>query len=144
MKGSLQIGFYTEVPDKITLNIHLSGCYNNKKCDMKSCQNQLLRAFTYGTPIEVLRTDIARALREDIVDAVCLLGGEPFDQSITDLSQLVMFIRRTEPRIPIYAYSGYEYPQVKGIVMRLGLDGVCCGPYRGDSTTKTWHYPEAS
>ena len=45
---SFQIGYGVEVKDHISLNIYLSGCKNNKKCEKGKCHNPILRSFKVG------------------------------------------------------------------------------------------------
>jgi len=139
MNASIQIGFYAERPDEITLNIYLSGCRNNKKCDMRACHNQLMRRFDYGTDIRLLYPRIERVLREGMVDSVVLLGGEPFDQDIKELHSLVAYIQSIRPNISIHAYTGYEYDEVAGMARLLGIESICAGPYVNGIDTKRWY-----
>lgn len=138
MNASLQIGFFSEVEDKTSLNIYLSGCRNNKRCRVGECHNPLMRSFTYGTPIRELYPRIKHTLQTGLVDAVVLLGGEPFDQEVRDLVELINVIREVDGNIPIYAYSGYEFEEIAPLATRLGLTAVCTGPYLGEGTQKRW------
>jgi len=138
MNGSIQVGFYTERSDSISLNIYLSGCRNNKKCDIGMCHNQSMRKFDYGTDVRLLYPRIQKILQEGIIDSVVLLGGEPFDQEPNELRGLISFIKNCNNTIPIYAYSGYDFDTIAPMAEKLGLKEVCCGPYKEGQDTKRW------
>jgi len=104
--GYLQIGFGNEIKDKVSLNIYLAGCKNNKKCEMAKCHNPELRDFNIGDYWTTFNTKIEKLLKEELCNSICLLGGEPLDQNKDELKHLLDFLKKFN--LPIYVYSGYD------------------------------------
>jgi organic radical activating enzyme len=136
--GGLQIGFGTEIKDSISLNIYLSGCKNNKKCNMQECHNQALRDFDYGKPVEKFYDKIQDLLITNniFIDTICIMGGEPLDQCKEDLLRLILFLKQNS-KIPVYVYTGYdEIDFVDSYKRLLEVDGIYYGSYIGSESTK--------
>ena len=140
--GNIQLGFGIEVPNAISLNVYLSGCKNNKQCNMAQCHNQHLRNFNYGVDYTEVLPTIKQLCNSELIDCVVLLGGEPLDANEESLKTLIQFIRNNCKVLPIYIYTGYTYTQIISSITKLfeyGIDGICYGPYDGHSI-KQWVY----
>jgi len=134
--GGVQIGFGEELEDKISLNIYLSGCKNNKRCNMKLCHNQDLRNFDYGKDYREFFIYIKKILNSSIIDAVCFLGGEPLDQEKKDMLDFISFITSIS-KIPLYIYSGYDSIDIYyDYLSSTGISGVFFGSYNGKESKK--------
>ena len=128
--GGLQIGFGTEVQDKISLNIYFSGCKNNKNCKKEECHNPKLLDFKYGKVYLDNIAEIVNVIRTGFVECVCFLGGEPLDQDENSLIHLIKELKYVKKDIPIYVYSGYddkEFLLNKKII--LEVSGIIYGHY---------------
>lgn len=117
----LQIGFGLEVPDKITLNIYLSGCLPNKQCVRDKCHNPELHDFNNGTDYKLWLHDITMKTT-GLIQGFVLIGGEPLDQNPKDLLDLINFLNKL--KLPIYLYTGYTEQQLnnhelKGILNKF-------------------------
>ena len=127
--GGLQISFGTEIQDLVSLNIYLSGCKNNKQCLRSQCHNPDLKDFEYGSSFREAFPEIEYFLQNNLIDAVCLLGGEPLDNSLENLKELILFIK-SRNKIPVYMYSGYEDEIfLKDSLQQLDIDGIFFGAY---------------
>ena len=126
--SNLQIGFGLEIPNKISLNIYISGCKNNKECDMKNCHNQELRKFKKEINYLSWYPTVTSLLKDNLINAFCLLGGEPLDQKESYLNDLINFLKVFN--LPIYIYTGYwentapYIPNVTGIFFNPYKVGV--------------------
>lgn len=141
----LQLSFGTEVPDKISLNIYLSGCINNKKCDRSLCQNKLLHSFKSGIDYksDLIYNDIRSYLNKcDIIDSICLLGGEPLDQPLNLLKDFVNDIHEMKHDILFYCYTGYDYEDRKDLidtyVKELSITDIYIGHFSKDENNQFW------
>jgi len=130
--GGLQVGFGTEIQDKISLNIYLSGCKNNKRCDRNKCHNPKLLNFKHGKSYTECAEYITSMLCTNLIECVCLLGGEPLDQDESSLINLIKEIKHVRD-IPLYMYSGYDDKDFlidkKAI---LGVSEIIYGHYEKD------------
>lgn len=146
---SLQYGFGHEVQDLISLNIYLSGCKNNKRCNMIKCQNQLLRNFNEGTNYLQWYSKIYKYMSKEFVECIVLLGGEPLDQNEKDLFFLLSMIDYAQyvkkSNLLIYIYSGYLFEDKKELIIKLfkkGIKAICLGEYNEKENKKKWLYKE--
>lgn len=89
----------------INTSIYLSGCHFH--CD--GCQNPEAQDFNYGEELsfEVI-DDFIELCKDDNIKGVCILGGEPFHQN---LSELFYFIKRIKAEVnkPICIWTGYLF-----------------------------------
>jgi organic radical activating enzyme len=142
---SLQIGYGTEIKDNISLNIYLSGCFNNKLCDREKCHNPELWNFSYGTNYEDRFNDILQFFHRDkFLDCIVLLGGEPFDQNISQLNDLISFIY-AYIGCPLYIYTGYTKKQLEENnnfhhLLTHYITNIMYGEFKEGKETKKWWY----
>lgn len=137
---SAQLGFGTEVENKISLNIYVAGCLNNKQCNIKKCHNPKLRSFNIGIPYKEFLSNIDEILKkEDLLDCVVILGGEPLDQNFKDLKDLILHIKFIS-KLPIYIYTGYRFEDKRNTIKKLfniGVMGFCIGEFQ-KKNKKNW------
>lgn len=75
--------------------IYLSGC--NGTC--KGCHNPELRSFNIGTPLsENYMSSIINQIKDfdKMIDNIWILGGEPLDQDIGELSNMLVDLNMLE------------------------------------------------
>lgn len=105
--------------DGISATIFFSGCtFDCPGCFNKECQD-----FNYGKPFtyDVADSFIEYAKNKHVTD-ICILGGEPFQQSLDRLYFLVHRLRK-EVKKPIHIWSGYLWEdliKVRGPRIILG------------------------
>lgn len=94
--------------DGVNTTIFFSGC--RFKCP--GCFNKCAQDFNYGKKYteEVEDLLISYAKDEHVV-GVCILGGEPFQQDLDILFQLVKRITM-EAKKPIHIWSGYTFEEL--------------------------------
>lgn len=139
---NIQLSFGLEVTNKISLNIYFSGCKNNKKCNREQCQNKELHSFAVGEEYTNYFNDIYKLLmRKDLIDCICLLGGEPLDQNIEKLQNLLNYIRSIK-NIDIYSYTGYDYIENKididNFLDVLKIKDIYVGHYSEKNNLQYW------
>ena len=136
--------------DGIQTTIWFSGC--TLKC--KGCFNKVCQDFDYGSEYtEKVEDRLIQYAKDDKVDGVCILGGEPFDQDLEVLLRLVKRITN-EVQKPIHLWTGYlmedlmKDPLKKKILSYVAT--VVDGPfilekkdltlkYRGSSNQRVWY-----
>ena len=91
----------------VRMTIFVSGCTHN----CKGCFNTLYKNFSYGEEMSAEKGfEIIKMIKDDNVQGVTILGGEPFDQD-EELYVLVSnIIHMTGKRI--WIYSGYTFEQL--------------------------------
>lgn len=87
----------------INSTIFFSGCTHN----CKGCFNKVAQDFNYGKPYTKEVEDLFISyIKKEQVNGVCLLGGEPFQQDLDVILNLVKRIKE-ETQKPIYIWTGY-------------------------------------
>lgn len=91
--------------DGINTTIWFSGC--TFKC--KGCFNEECQDFNYGEEYTRDVEDLLISYAKDKhVSGVCIMGGEPFQQDLSELLHLVIAIKN-EVNKPIHMWTGYLY-----------------------------------
>lgn len=89
----------------INTTIFFSGCRFN----CKGCFNKIAQDFNYGKPYTKETEDLLLSyVKDNNVQGFCILGGEPFQQDLRVLLNLVKRIKE-ETNKPIYIWSGYTW-----------------------------------
>lgn len=114
----------------ISYNIYFTGC--SIRCP--HCHNPEMWDEDVGTatPIDEVVNDVKRHL--ELIDAVCILGGEPTDQ-LGGLLSLLEALQWMNISIWVYTGLNFDDPKIRKI---YGLcDYIKCGNYEHDLTTKS-------
>lgn len=131
-----------EIPNTLSLSIYFSGCNDNKKCDRNLCNSKDLYDFDNGFVHTHYYEQIQVLIEKTNIDAICLTGGEPFDQDIQDMKEFISYIRSIKRTIKIYACTGYTYKEDKATIDKymneLQIDDVCYGSYSPSFNNKKW------
>ncbi len=136
--------------DGIQTTIWFSGC--TMKCP--GCFNEACQDFNFGFEYNKdVEDKLIRWAKDDHVDGVCILGGEPFQQDLDVLLELVKRIKR-EVKKPIHMWTGYIFedlikdPDKREILQYV--DTLVDGPfimelkdynlkYRGSENQRVWY-----
>ena len=93
----------------VRTSLFVSGCTH--RC--KGCFNSEAWDFNYGLPFdEKIQNEILDSLKNDYIDGLSLLGGEPFEPS--NQKVLVKFLKRVKKEFPnkdIWCYTGYLFDE---------------------------------
>ena len=110
--------------DKASFTIWFSGC--SMKC--KNCHNPRLQSKDSGNKYDVRAVlfTICEECTKRNIDTVVLLGGEPLEQNIDDMSILVNKLNMYGYKI--WLYTGREFGDVPTQI-RDKLYTIKCGPY---------------
>lgn len=91
--------------DGINTTIFFSGC--TIRCP--GCFNKDAQDFGYGHIFDSCAEDLLlEYVKDDHVDGLCILGGEPFDQDLNMLFNLVFRVTK-ETGKPIHIWTGYKW-----------------------------------
>lgn len=85
------------------LEIYVSGCINH----CPGCHNPELQSFDIGTPYVygLLSINVKLVDFYDIIDNIWILGGEPLDQNLCHLAELVKAVSIFNKKI--WLFTGY-------------------------------------
>ena len=91
----------------VRVSLFVSGCTHH----CKNCFNDVAWDFGYGKPFtEETEEMLLKALEPDFVDALSLLGGEPFEpENQKELAGLLQKIKESYPEKNVWCYTGYLY-----------------------------------
>jgi len=91
-----------------TLEIYLSGCYG----DCYGCHNPELKDFDMGNYYQNELPDIIKKIKEfdSLIDNIWILGGEPLDNNILELLDLLNIIYKTNKII--WLWTRYEIEEI--------------------------------
>ena len=113
----------------IQTTLFVSGCTHN--CE--GCFNKEQQNFNYGKPFTKEVEDLLIAYAKDThVDGVCILGGEPLQQDLDVIFNLVKRIK-AEVDKPIHMWSGYTWEEIlqddKKVNILLWIDTLVDGRF---------------
>lgn len=100
----------------VRVSLFVSGCTH--QC--KNCFNRIAWDFEYGKLFtEDVEAELLTALKQDYIEGLTLLGGEPFESA--NQRGLISFLRKVKQQLPhktIWCYTGYtlETDILKGSV----------------------------
>ncbi len=91
----------------VRTSLFVSGCTH--RC--KNCFNSEAWDFDYGSPFTIdIQNEIINSLKEDYIDGLSLLGGEPFEPK--NQEALLPFLKRVKKEVPnknVWCYTGYLF-----------------------------------
>ncbi len=91
----------------VRTSLFVSGCTH--KC--KGCFNSEAWDFKYGKPFtKEVEDEIILSLKDDFIDGLSLLGGEPFE--VANQKALLPFLKRVKEKYPnknVWCYTGYLF-----------------------------------
>lgn len=110
--------------DGISIDLFLYGC--NRHC--RNCHNPELQEFKKPTySISELLEILEKQMKYNPY-VLTLLGGEPLDNDIKDLVNLITAVKNKFPSIKVAMYTGYEFEDVPKELIFI-LDYIKTGEY---------------
>ena len=107
-------------------SIFVSGCKANPKC--QGCFNPENWDFNVGenwlTYINRIKKDLTDF--EALIKKIIIVGGEPLDQDIFVLKQMLQFLKQF--KIPVFLFTRYPLTKVPSIIKEY-CDYIKCGAY---------------
>ena len=111
----------------VRVSLFVSGCRN--RC--KGCFQPATWDFNYGEEFTI-RTllDLDRALEQDYIDGLTILGGDPFEpENIHAVTAICKIVKYTKPDKTIWIYTGYKYEDFKDRKIMDYIDVLVDGPF---------------
>lgn len=107
--------------DGVNTTIFFSGC----TLHCPECFNKDAQDFEYGQIFDSCAQELLLDYaKDDHVDGVCILGGEPFDQNLNMLLDLVVTITK-ETGKPIHIWTGYDWEDLMKDVRKILILEYC-------------------
>lgn len=111
------------------LELFISGCSGEDGVRCKNCHNPELWDFHVGKPLtEGLLSKILSHIKEfeDFIDNIFIFGGEPLDNDITELSNLLNSLCTSGKTI--WLFTRFDLDLVPDIIKKK-CDFIKCGKY---------------
>lgn len=107
-----------------SFEIYISGC--NRKCS--TCFNKETWDFNLGnnylTQIDIISDKIKDF--SSLIDWIWILGGEPLDNEISNLEDLLIILKKLNK--PIVLFTSYYIEEVPNNIKKI-CNFIKCGPY---------------
>lgn len=134
--------YNTPIADGATFTIWFAGCTHG----CKGCQNTVLwdkNNGTHFTSEELLELVLTETQKTNI-KSVTLLGGEPLQQDINELSALCAELNLVGKTI--WVYTGYTYDEAREIAPQIFefIDYIKCGKYEEELRQEDGSFPITS
>ncbi len=110
-----------------SLDIYVAGCNGNPHCDQ--CHNPESWNFNQGTKYDKnYYKDINDKIKdfELLIDNIMIFGGEPLDQNIDELIQMLFDLKTLNKQI--WLFTRYELSKIPREILKL-CDYIKCGKY---------------
>ena len=124
----------------IRITLWVAGCTH--KC--KGCHNAWTCDYNQGIKFienkDAILNKLSNWLQRDYVDGITFSGGDPLDQdplSLSELMQLIKWVRRNYPNKTIWLYTGYEYEKLNKYQKEIAdnCDVIVDGPFIEEKKT---------
>jgi anaerobic ribonucleoside-triphosphate reductase activating protein len=109
-----------------SLDIYLAGCNATPKCT--NCHNPELWGFLKGKNYKEHYNNIEEKINDypDLIDNIMLFGGDPMDQDMTSLIDLIQFLNQFD--VDLWMFTRYKIDQIPKYI-RNELDYIKTGRY---------------
>lgn len=95
--------------DGIRVALFLQGCSHH----CKGCFNESTWDFNGGRELtKNIENELAAMCRKDWIDGLSILGGEPLDQNLDELSDLLFNVTLGLTNFPIWLWTGYTVEEM--------------------------------
>ena len=124
----------------IRITLWVAGCTH--KC--KGCHNAWTWDYNQGIKFienkDAILNKLSNWLQRDYVDGITFSGGDPLDQdplSLSELMQLIKWVRLNYPTKTIWLYTGYEYEKLNKYQKEItnNCDTIVDGPFIEEKKT---------
>lgn len=119
--------------------IYVSGCAGNPHCE--GCHTPWTWDFQIGNPYKETYPKIEKLLRAytPLIDNIMIFGGEPLDQNIEELEDMLQWLRSIAPSKSIWVFTRYELLKALDVFPRLFhyIDYLKTGAYIPSLSTDT-------
>ena len=124
----------------IRITLWVAGCTH--KC--KGCHNGWTWDYNQGIKFienkDAILNKLSNWLQRDYVDGITFSGGDPLDQdplSLSELMQLIKWVRLNYPTKTIWLYTGYEYENLNKYQKEItdNCDTIVDGPFIEEKKT---------
>lgn len=128
----------------INTSVFFSGC----RFHCPGCFNKEAQDFEYGKRFDINVADlIVEYVKDEHVDGLCILGGEPFQQDLDMLYHLIIRVKK-ETHKPIHIWSGYTWEELmydpKKIFILKNCDTLVDGRFEINKKDLTLKYRGSS
>ena len=116
----------------ISVVLFVAGCLPNKceEGNCPGCHNKEAQKFSYGKEFTPeTKYEILEAVKQPYIHTFVLCGGEPLDQDLNELIDLIKSIKEQCLNRDIWCYTGYEWEQVKDLEIMQYIDVAVVGPF---------------
>jgi len=116
---------------RMSLDIFVTGC-NPPHC--VGCHNSELWDFEVGYPYEVFMKNVKNRISSfsRVIDRVSIMGGEPLDQNLKDLKDLIERLDEAkDSKVELWLFTKYSLMTVKQRLpaAMYKFDFIKCGKY---------------
>lgn len=115
--------------------IYVAGCNGSPHCE--GCHNPESWDFNLGDPMnEVYLSTIETKIKsfDTMIDNIMIFGGEPLDQKILELINLLDWLRQFNKNI--WIFTRYELDEVP-LIIKERCDYLKCGRYEPQNRTNS-------
>lgn len=108
-----------------SFEIYVSGCKGN----CKGCHNPELKDYGIGQPLTYkLIQNMLDKIKEfgNLVENIWVLGGEPLDQNLNELEELLKELSKANK--PIWLFTRFDITEIPDSIKKY-CDYIKCGPY---------------
>ena len=113
-----------------SLDIYVAGCKGDKtKGHCINCHNPESWDFSQGSSYdESLRTMLTNKISsfDNLINNIMIFGGEPLDQPIEELTNLLIFLKRFDK--PVWIFTRFMLEEIPQEI-KDNVDFLKCGPY---------------
>ena len=105
----------------IRTTVFVSGCTHN----CYNCFNKEYQDFEFGLEFTQKEIDkIIEYLKEDVINGLTVIGGEPLQQNVDDMCNFLAQIRKSSNK-SIWIYSGYTYEEIMEDSQKVKILSYC-------------------
>lgn len=114
----------------IRVSAYFAGCKPNK-CkagNCPGCHNPEAQKFNVGEEYtDATKQAILKAVSSPYIKGLTLVGGEPYDQDMTQIIELCREVKALNK--DVWVYTGYEFDQIKDKELSKYIDVAVVGPF---------------
>lgn len=126
--------------DGIRVALYLQGCSHH----CKGCFNESTWDFSGGHELtKNIENELAVMCRKDWIDGLSILGGEPLDQNLDELSDLLFNVTLGLTNFPIWLWTGYtveEMTEEQKMFVEIWVDVLIDGRFDESQRDLTLKY----